>query len=231
MKDFFSAIALLATIAFAAAAGPDQPAKPTPPGKAPEAEKPVMDLPGVAPKQPEVLKLQAPDLGQVQRWVGKPPVKSNKDLAGKVTVVFFWSSDTSSSLQNLVCFAEWQKLFKDQGLEIIAIHTCDLGQPFPVQNRDEKGKISKEDEQSLIKLNERINKLAKPNPPVRDTGVDTDGDLKQAWRVARTPTFFLIDKKGMLRYKYEGFLEYQKLHKEPVMRAKVDELLKEEVIK
>jgi hypothetical protein len=230
MKDLFSAIAVLTTITFAAAAGP-QPAKPTPPpGKTPEAEKPVMDLPGVAPKQPEVLKLQAPDFGQVQRWVGKPAAKSNKDLAGKVTVVFFWSCDTASSLQNLYCFAEWQR-FKDQGLEIIAIHTCDLGQPFPVQNRDEKGKISKEDELEIGKMTEKINSVAKANSPVRQTAVDIDGELKQAWKVARTPTFFLIDKKGMLRYKYEGFLEYQRLHKEPVMRAKLEELLKEEVTK
>ena len=217
MRNLYCGLVVL-TIALVAAAGPEQPSKTPPqPPKASESDKPVMDLPGVAPKQPEVLKLQAPELGQVPRWVGKPPLKSNKDLAGKITVVFFWSSDTTSSLQNLVYFAEWQKLFKDQGLEIIAIHTCDLGQPFPVQNRDDKGKISKEDERELVKLTEHINKLAKPNPPVRETGVDTDGELKQAWKVARTPTFFLIDKKGMLRYKYEGFLEYQKLHKEQVM--------------
>jgi thioredoxin-related protein len=64
-----------------------------------------------------------------------------------------------------------------------------------------------------------------------ETAVDTGGELKQSWRVLRTPTFFLIDKKGNLRYKYEGFLEYQKLHKERVMRAKIEELLKEEVTK
>ena len=58
-----------------------------------------------------------------------------------------------------------------------------------------------------------------------------DGELKRAWNVRRTPTFFLMDKKGNLRYCYEGFLEYQKLHNERVMRDKIEELLKEEVAK
>jgi hypothetical protein len=58
--------------------------------------------------------------------------------------------------------------------------------------------------------------------------VDTDGELKSAWKVRRTPTFYLLDKKGNIRYCYEGFLEYQKMHNEKLMRAKIKELLEEE---
>jgi hypothetical protein len=177
-------------------------------------------------KQPETLKQAAPELGKVPVWIGKKG-RTNKELAGKVVLVHFWSSSSNSSLNNLVEFAEWRKLFKDDGLEIIAIHTCDPGQPFPYHAGDEGQSPSKAEEADLRKLVDKMKKVAAVNPAVVETGIDTDGELQRTWGVRRTPTFFLIDRKGKLRYVYESFLEYQKMHNEPVMREKIEALLKE----
>jgi cytochrome oxidase Cu insertion factor (SCO1/SenC/PrrC family) len=221
MRRLFSGLIVLGLgVAVSATAAP--PDKEVEPDRKSATPKPDLHL-----KQPEVLKQQAPELGKVPVWIGKKG-KTNKELAGKVVLVHFWSSASTSSLNNLVSFAEWRKLFKDDGLEIIAVHTCDLGQPFPYHPRDEGQPVPKEDDAELKKLVEKIKKVASVNPAVVETGIDTDGELKRTWGVRRTPTFFLIDKKGKLRYCYEGFLEYQKLHNEEVMREKLEGLLKEE---
>jgi hypothetical protein len=58
MRKLFCAVVVLTTFALATASGPEQPAKSPQPGKAIESDKPVIGDPsGVAPKQPEVLKL------------------------------------------------------------------------------------------------------------------------------------------------------------------------------
>ncbi len=192
-----------------------------------EPDKPPSAKPDRQLKQPEILKQPAPDLATVPLWIGKPPAKGNKDLAGKVVLVHFWSCDERSSHDNFAFFAEWRQKYKE-GLVIVAIHTCDGNQPFPVHGHDEDQPLAKDEKEAVQKLTDKIKKTAKQQPVVVETGVDTDGALKEAWQVRHLPTFFLIDKKGELRYHYEGFLEYQTLHNEKVMRAKIEELLKEE---
>jgi hypothetical protein len=199
-----------------------------PPGAEPD-KKPAPKRPDLELKQPEEMKKAAPQLGKITTWIGKQPAKENKELAGKVVLVHFWSCDSESSTANFVHFAEWRQKYKDDGLRIVAVHTCDGNQPFPVHGHDEDPALAKDEKDGLKKLTEKIQKVAKTNPVVVETGVDVDGEVKHAWNVRRTPTFFLIDKKGKVRYCYEGFLEYQKLHKEKYMREKIEELLKEEV--
>jgi hypothetical protein len=224
MRRFFWVLVVLgflgAGVIVSANAAP--PEKDSEPDRKPAPSKPDLHL-----KQPEVLKQAAPELGKVPVWIGKKG-KTNKELLGKAVLVHFWSSSSNSSLNNLVSFAEWHKEFKDDGLAMIAIHTCDQGQPFPYHARDESQPVPKEDEAELKKLVEKIKKVASVNPPVAETGIDTDGELKRIWGVRRTPTFCLIDKKGKLRYCYEGFLEYQKLHNQQLMHDKIQELLAEE---
>ncbi len=219
MKRLTCGLIVLALGMAATAAPPD---KADEPAKKPAAGKPDFHL-----KQPEAMKQPAPELGQVTQWLGKTKIKGNKELVGKVVLVHFWSSDSPTSYYNFVQFAEWRQLYKDDGLEIVALHTADLGQSFPAHGRDEGPSLPKEDDADLKKLIAKLKKVAESNPAVAETGIDTDGELKRAWNVRRTPTFFLMDKKGNVRYCYEGFLEYQKLHNERVMRDKVEELLKE----
>jgi hypothetical protein len=223
MRRFVCGLAVL-TLAVAAGAAP--PEKADGPDK-----KPGTTMPELRLKQPEALKVPAPELGGMPAWVGKTPVRPNKELAGKVLLVHFWSTGSQSSFNNFVEIADWRKKYKDDGLQVVAIHTCDGNQSFPYQRHDENVPATSDEEAELKKLTDKIKKAAAANPAVAETGVDTTGELKRVWKVRHTPTFFLIDKKGNLRYVYEGFLEYQTLHHEKAMREKLEALLKEETDK
>ena len=68
---------------------------------------------------------------------------------------------------------------------------------------------------------------------LRDLGVthpvllDNKGENWNRWRQQYWPTVYLLDKRGRVRHKWEGELEYNRAGGEARMAALVDELLKE----
>ena len=59
--------------------------------------------------------------------------------------------------------------------------------------------------------------------------VAVDNQLKnwQAWDNRWWPCVYLIDKKGFVRYRWDGELNWQKAGGQETMRKKIDELLAE----
>lgn len=57
--------------------------------------------------------------------------------------------------------------------------------------------------------------------------VDTDGKNWNRWGQQFWPTVYLIDKGGIVRYRWEGELEYGNAGGEKKMAAKIRELLAE----
>ena len=100
----------------------------------------------------------------------------------------------------------WQKEFADQGATIIGVHT-----PETAAER----------------------KLATVQKKVKDNGmeyaiaVDTAGKTWTAWDNRWWPCVYLIDKKGTVRYRWDGELNRNKLGGEATMRKKIAELLAE----
>ena len=57
--------------------------------------------------------------------------------------------------------------------------------------------------------------------------VDSEKKTWQAWKNRYWPAVYLIDKKGVVRHRWEGELNYQGAKGEAVMRKKIEELLAE----
>jgi hypothetical protein len=57
--------------------------------------------------------------------------------------------------------------------------------------------------------------------------IDNDHKNWQAWGNRWWPSVYLIDKKGFVRYRWDGELNWKDVKGEEVMRKKIDELLAE----
>jgi hypothetical protein len=57
--------------------------------------------------------------------------------------------------------------------------------------------------------------------------VDRNAKTWKAWDNRFWPTVYLIDKKGNVRYRWDGELNYQGAKGEPIMRKRIEELLAE----
>ncbi len=59
--------------------------------------------------------------------------------------------------------------------------------------------------------------------------VAADNDQKnwQAWGNRYWPSVYLIDKKGFVRYRWDGELNWKETKGEEIMRKKIEELLAE----
>ena len=57
--------------------------------------------------------------------------------------------------------------------------------------------------------------------------LDNKGENWRRWRQQYWPTVYLVDRRGRIRHKWEGELEYNRAGGEAKMARLVDELLKE----
>jgi len=57
--------------------------------------------------------------------------------------------------------------------------------------------------------------------------VDSEGKTWAAWSNQYWPSIYLIDKKGIVRYRWDGELNSNKVKGEEIMRKKIEELLAE----
>ena len=74
---------------------------------------------------------------------------------------------------------------------------------------------------------DRIRAKMKENKLAYGTAVDNDGKTWQAWGNRWWPSTYLIDKKGDVRYRWDGELNWKDTKGEEIMRKKIDELLAE----
>jgi hypothetical protein len=76
-------------------------------------------------------------------------------------------------------------------------------------------------------------KIEKVRKKVKDNGmkyaIAVDGSAKtwQAWGNRYWPSVYLIDKKGYVRYRWDGELNWKETKGEAILRKKIKELLAE----
>jgi hypothetical protein len=72
-----------------------------------------------------------------------------------------------------------------------------------------------------------VRKQAKKNKLQYAVAIDNDAKTWQAWGNRWWPCTYLIDKKGNVRYRWDGELNRNQTNGEKIMREKIEDLLNE----
>ena len=109
-------------------------------------------------------------------------------------------------MHNYPRYAGWQKDFAAKGVTIIGVHTPET-----------------DGEKKLDALRAQIKK----HNIDYALAADTAGKTWAAWGNRWWASVYLIDKKGNMRYRSDGELNWDKFDGEKVMRKKIAELMAE----
>jgi thiol-disulfide isomerase/thioredoxin len=158
-----------------------------------------------AAQQPVAMKTPAPELQGIDEWINSKPL-SLKDLKGKVVVVHFWTFGCINCIHNYPHYAGWHKDFAAKDVVVIGIHTP---------------------ETLAEKKIDRVRKKVKDNRMKYPIAVDCSAKTWQTWGNRLWPSVYLIDRKGNVRYRWDGELNWKETKGETIMRKKIEELLAE----
>ena len=146
-------------------------------------------------------------------WFNTPkglPLKLSA-FKGKVTILHFWTLGCINCRRNLPAYNRWRKKFEGKEVEIVGIHTPET-----------PGEASK------AAVSKAIKKHGIVYPVLVDSLVQGRYSNWDRWDQHFWPTVYLIDKKGKVRWRWEGELEYDRSGGEAKMAALVEKLLMEE---
>ena len=117
------------------------------------------------------LEGKAPPKLTLKNWIGE-----KQDLAklkGKVVIVDFWGTWCPPCMASLPHNVEMYNKYKDKGLVIIGVSTP--------------------------KGSEKMADVAKDKKIKYPLGVDDDSKSEKAWNIGFWPSYFVIDRKGIVR--------------------------------
>ncbi len=147
----------------------------------------------------------APEFRDVTQWINSEPLTMTK-LRGKVVVVHFWTNGCSNCVNNDHHYKAWQERYADKDVVIVGVHT-----PETAGERD------------IARIKAQAAKHGLKFP----IAVDNDSATWKAWNNRYWPTVYVVDRRGRVRYGWEGELSYNGANGEEVVRTLVDALLME----
>jgi thiol-disulfide isomerase/thioredoxin len=167
---------------------------------------PGLSAPVPRPVQPDGLFGPAPKLSsKVEDWLNTDGKKLEFER-GRVYVVQFWTFGCINCLRNLPAYGRWQERYAAHRLTIIGVHTPET-------------KAEKQTENVYA----QVKKLGITYPVLLDqAAVNWNAWQQQVW-----PTIYLVDKRGKLRYRWVGELEWQNAGGEAKMSKCIEKLLAE----
>lgn len=166
----------------------------------------VLGVATVASAQPVAVNTPAPRLQGIDAWLNSEPIELEK-LQGKVVVVHFWAFGCINCIRNYPHYASWQKDYESKGLVILGVHTPET-----------------QTEKDL----ERVRKKVKDNGMTYPIAVDGKALTWKAWGTHWWPSVYLIDRQGIIRYRWNGELNWNDFPGEKMMRQRIERLLAEE---
>ena len=147
----------------------------------------------------------AAELSGIGRWINSAPL-SVASQKGKVVVLHFWTFGCINCRRNLPYYNKWRKDFAEDKVQIIGIHTPETA-----------------GEADLDNVATQIKKLGIKYP----VAVDNDKATWDAYGNRFWPSIYLIDKRGQVRHRWDGELEYRNAGGDRILHAKIEELLSE----
>jgi thiol-disulfide isomerase/thioredoxin len=162
----------------------------------------------LAQERETVLNQPAPELVG-DAWLntpeGKPVTLASR--RGKVTILHFWTFGCINCQRNLPAYARWQKQFEKRDVAVIGVHTPET-----------------EGERNPDNVAKELKKLGITYPVI----LDPKGANWTRWKQAWWPTVYLLDRKGRVRYGWEGELEWKHAGGEAKLTSLVEQLLREQ---
>ena len=160
-------------------------------------------------EQPTPLNHTAPELvgGPWLNTPGDQPV-SLASRRGKVTIVHFWTYGCYNCQNNLAAYARWYQQFAGRDVVIVGIHT-------PETSSERVG----------ANVVRHVNDFKIEYPVLFDQS-ETNW---RRWQQRYWPTVYLIDRKGKVRFRWIGELNYGGKQGEARMAKLVEDLLREPV--
>ena len=141
----------------------------------------------------------APEFTGIDKWLNSNPL-TMQQLRGKVVLVDFWTYTCINCIHVLPYVQTWNQKYKDQGLQVVGVHTPE----YPFERNTDNVKTA-------------IKRLGITYPVALDNHNATwDAYDNQYW-----PAFYLIDKKWHIVYTHFGEGDYDKTE------AKIKSLLAE----
>jgi thiol-disulfide isomerase/thioredoxin len=157
------------------------------------------------PDQPEKVQTAAPEFARSTKWLQSKPL-TLASLRGRVVVVHFWTFGCINCIHNYPAYKAWQEKYAGKDVTIVGIHTPEF-----------------KHEADVDEILARAKKAGLKFP----IAVDNDSQNWKSWKNRYWPTVYLIDRKGRVRYRWEGELGSATTKGERLMRQKIDELLAE----
>ena len=154
-----------------------------------------------------VVAIVAPALtGESWLNVANGGTNAAPSLKGKVTIVHFWTFGCINCRHNLPYYHRWQKAFAAKPLQIIGIHTPET-----------------ESERDPVNVARKVKELAITYPVL----LDSQRVNWNHWQQSVWPAIYLVDKRGQVRYAWEGELEYNGADGYAKMIRLIEALLRE----
>jgi peroxiredoxin len=147
----------------------------------------------------------APEFRDVTRWINSEPLTMAK-LRGKVVLVHFWTNGCSNCVNNYPHYRAWQARYAGKDVVIVGVHTPETPGEREI---------------------ERIKAQAAKHGLKFPIAVDNDASNWSAWNNRYWPTVYVVDRRGIVRYGWEGELNYRGEAGEETVRKLVDALLLE----
>jgi thiol-disulfide isomerase/thioredoxin len=147
----------------------------------------------------------APELIPGGAWLNSAPLKI-ASLRGKVVIVNLWVHSCINCHNSLPTLKSWYAKFKAQGLEIVGVHTPEF-----------------ESDKDLNGVRESLKRDGVTWPVMQDNQNAT----WNAYGNRYWPTFYLVDKRGVIREVHEGEISSRYPQAIPGLEATLKRLLAE----
>lgn len=153
------------------------------------------------------INTSAPELSGTQ-WINTPGGKPITLAArhGKVTVVEFWTFGCINCRHNLPSYARWYKQFAAQDVAIIGVHTPETSSEHDPAN-----------------VARSVHELGIEYPVL----LDNDYANWNRWQQQYWPAVYVVDKRGRVRYRWEGELNSGNAGGEAAIAGVIEKLLAE----
>jgi thiol-disulfide isomerase/thioredoxin len=163
-----------------------------------------MDALGASARAGDSWRATPPEFPPGIPWVQTEPLKL-ANLRGRVVVVHFWTFGCINCIHNYPVYKAWQEKYTGKGVTIIGVHTPEFANEADI---------------ARIRAKARENGLKFP------IAVDNDRSVWNSWGNRYWPSIYLVDKKGQIRYRWEGELHLQDQEGRQ-FASRIDELLAE----